>query len=83
MTFLNRRNLMGRLAALCSAVGAGTLITQSAFGRNKSDNSVRKLNRDGKPADGRLRTPGKLRLDQIVLGARFFSNDPTPPRRHA
>src|SRR5437870_12539314 len=53
MTFLNRRNLMGRLAALCSAVGACTFITQSAFGRNKSDNSVRKLNRDRKPADGK------------------------------
>ena len=52
MSFLNRRNLMGRLAAMCSAVGAGSVITQSAFARNKSDDSVRKLNRDGKPADG-------------------------------
>jgi 2-iminobutanoate/2-iminopropanoate deaminase len=52
MSFLNRRNLMGRLAAMCSAVGAGSLMAQSAFGRNKSDDSVRKLNRDGKPADG-------------------------------
>lgn len=34
---------------------------------------------NAKPADARPRTPGKLRLDQINLGARFFSNDPTPP----
>jgi 2-iminobutanoate/2-iminopropanoate deaminase len=52
MSFLNRRNLMSRLAAVCSALGVGTLTAESAFARNKSDDSVRKLNRDGKPADG-------------------------------
>src|SRR5437667_12858217 len=78
MTFLNRRNLMGRLAALCSAVGAGTLITQSAFGRNKSDNSVRKLNRDGKPADGQqMITPMIIHSGLIyVAGQGANSNGP-------
>ena len=52
MTSLNRRNLIGHLAAVCSAVGTGSLVTQTAFARGKNDDSVRKLNRDGKPADG-------------------------------
>ena len=53
MSFLSRRNLMGRIAAGCSAIGLGALTAQSAFARKKSgDESVRKLNRDGTSADG-------------------------------
>jgi putative heme-binding domain-containing protein len=34
---------------------------------------------DGKPAGQRDRDPGPLRLDQITLGARFYSNTPDAP----
>ena len=51
-TFFNRRKLMTSLAAVASAVGAGTLMATS--GQAKSRNTgVRKLDRGGKPADGK------------------------------
>jgi len=50
-TFFNRRQLMTSLAAVMSAVGAGSI--DGPRGRCKSgDGGVRKLGRDGKPADG-------------------------------
>ncbi len=49
-TLFDRRNLMTSLAAVVSAVGAGTLMATKAEAKNR-DASVRKLNRDGKPAD--------------------------------
>lgn len=51
---LNRRNLIGQLARMGSAFGLGSVMTENAFARKKTgdDRSVRKLNRDGKPADG-------------------------------
>lgn len=51
---LNRRNLISQLARIGSAFGLGSVMTESAFARKKTgdDRSVRKLNRDGKPADG-------------------------------
>jgi 2-iminobutanoate/2-iminopropanoate deaminase len=51
-TFFNRRKLMGSLAAACSAIGAGTLLSVGAAAKSK-DGQVKKLNRDGKPADGK------------------------------
>lgn len=51
-TFFNRRKLMTSLAALMSAVGAGTLMATSAQAKTR-DAGVRKLGRDGKPADGK------------------------------
>jgi len=51
-TFFNRRQLMTSLAAVMSAVGAGALLSTSAQAKSK-DGGVRKLNRDGKPADGK------------------------------
>src|SRR5258707_919118 len=50
-TFLNRRKLMTSLAAAMSAVGAGTLMAPRADAKS-GDGGVRKLGRDGKPADG-------------------------------
>ena len=51
-TFFNRRKLMGSLAAVFSAVGAGTWMATSAQAK-KHDSGVHKLNRDAKPADGK------------------------------
>lgn len=51
-TLFNRRKLMGCLAAAASAVGAGTLMATSAQAKSH-DSGVHKLNRDGKPADGK------------------------------
>jgi 2-iminobutanoate/2-iminopropanoate deaminase len=78
MSFLNRRNLMGRLAAMCSAVGVGSLMADSAFARKKSDDSVRKLNRDGKPADGQqMITPLVIHNGLIyIAGQGANSNGP-------
>lgn len=50
-TFLNRRNVMGKLASAFSAVGLASVATGAAFAK-KPDPSVQKLGRDGKPADG-------------------------------
>lgn len=33
---------------------------------------------DGKAARSRPRTPGMLRLDEVTVGARFYSNEPKP-----
>src|SRR6266403_1120412 len=51
-TFFNRRKLMGSLAAAFSAIGVGSLLAASAQAKNKGT-GVKKLNRDGKPADGK------------------------------
>ena len=51
-TLFNRRKLMTSFTALLSALGAGTLMATSAQARNR-DTGVRKLDRDGKPADGK------------------------------
>jgi 2-iminobutanoate/2-iminopropanoate deaminase len=50
-SFFNRRMLVGRLVAGLSAVGVGSLLAGSAEAKTR-DSGVRKLNRDGKPADG-------------------------------
>jgi putative heme-binding domain-containing protein len=34
---------------------------------------------DGRPAKVRARKPGALRVDEVTLGARFYSNTPEPP----
>ena len=48
--FPNRRSVMGSVAGLFSILGVTSMFSESAFAR-KND-SVQKLNRDGKPADG-------------------------------
>ncbi len=50
-TFFHRRKLMTSLAAVMTAVGAGTWVATSA--QAKSRDVVRKLGRDGKAADGK------------------------------
>jgi hypothetical protein len=51
-TFFNRRKLVTSMAAVMSAVGAGAMM--AATGQAKTqDTGVRKLDRDGKPADGK------------------------------
>jgi 2-iminobutanoate/2-iminopropanoate deaminase len=49
-TIFNRRKLMGSLASIFGAVGAGSLLAGSAAAKNQSA-GVRKLARDGKPSD--------------------------------
>jgi enamine deaminase RidA (YjgF/YER057c/UK114 family) len=51
-SLFNRRRLMASLAAVFSAMGAGTLMATRAQAKNR-DAGVCKLNRDGKPADGK------------------------------
>ena len=51
-TFFNRRLLMGRLVAGLSALGMGSLLATGAQAKSRPSD-VRKLNRDGKPADGK------------------------------
>jgi 2-iminobutanoate/2-iminopropanoate deaminase len=50
-TFFNRRKLVGSLLSALSAVGVGSLLTGTVHA--KKDTGVHKLNRDGKPADGK------------------------------
>jgi 2-iminobutanoate/2-iminopropanoate deaminase len=49
-TIFNRRKLMGSVASIFGAVGAGSLLAGSAAAKNQSA-GVRKLGRDGKPSD--------------------------------
>ncbi len=49
----DRRKLMGSLGAMVSAIGVGSLMTGTALAKKSKDSDVRKLNRDGKPADGK------------------------------
>jgi len=51
-TFFNRRALMGRVAAGLSALGVGSWLVATAEAKHR-DSGVRKLGRDGKPADGK------------------------------
>jgi enamine deaminase RidA (YjgF/YER057c/UK114 family) len=51
-TLFNRRKLMTSLTALVSTIGAGTWMAQSAQAKN-TNAGVSKLDRDGKPADGK------------------------------
>jgi enamine deaminase RidA (YjgF/YER057c/UK114 family) len=51
-TLFNRRMLMGRLAAGLSAIGVGGLLFSTNAEAKNRDSGVRKLGRDGKPADG-------------------------------
>jgi 2-iminobutanoate/2-iminopropanoate deaminase len=48
---LSRRNVMGSLATACSAIGLSSLMSAPAAAKSR-DQSVRKLERNGKPADG-------------------------------
>ena len=48
--FPNRRSVMGSVAGLFSILGFTSLLSEKAFA--KKSESVQKLNRDGKPADG-------------------------------
>ena len=49
---LTRRNFAGRFASLFSALGVASLATKAASARSSSHDEVRKLNDEGKPADG-------------------------------
>jgi len=49
-TIFNRRKLMGSLASILGAVGAGSLLDGRAAAKSQSA-GVRKLGRDGKPSD--------------------------------
>jgi len=49
-TIFNRRKLMGSIASILGAVGAGSLLASSASAKNQNT-GVRKMGRDGKPSD--------------------------------
>ncbi len=76
-TFFNRRMLMGRLAAGLSAVGVGSLLAGSAEAKNR-ESGVRKLNRDGKPADGTQMITALITHDGLlyIAGQGANSNGP-------
>ena len=48
---LSRRNVMGSVAAACSAIGLSSLVSMPALAKTR-DQSVKKMERNGKPADG-------------------------------
>lgn len=50
---VSRRKFAGRFASLFSALGLAGLSAESAQARPASDPEIRKLNDDGKPADGK------------------------------
>src|SRR5438105_10095133 len=76
----NRRKLVGHLTSLFSVVGLGSLMTGSAMARKSppKDSSVRKLDRDGKPADGKqMITPLIIHQGLIyIAGQGANSNGP-------
>jgi 2-iminobutanoate/2-iminopropanoate deaminase len=76
-TIFNRRKLMGSLAALFSAVGAGTFLATSAQAK-KRDSSVHKLNRDAKPADGKQMITALITHNDLlyIAGQGANSNGP-------
>ena len=49
-TIFNRRKLMGTVASIFGAIGAGSLLAGSAAAKNQSA-GVHKMGRDGKPSD--------------------------------
>jgi enamine deaminase RidA (YjgF/YER057c/UK114 family) len=49
-TFFNRRKLMGNVASVVGTLGVGSLLATSAVAKTQ-DSGVRKMGRDGKPAD--------------------------------
>ena len=56
-----------------------------AFGTSHSiqiraDKASVTLSIDGRDPARRDRQPGPIRLDEITVGARFYSNEATPPR---
>src|SRR5207302_3661756 len=73
-----RRKLMGSLAAMVSAIGVGTLMTGTALAKKSKNTDVRKLNRDGKPADGKqMITPLIIHQGLIyIAGQGANSNGP-------
>src|SRR2546421_7516820 len=74
----DRRKLMGSLAAMVSAIGAGSLMTGTALAKKSKDSDVRKLNRDGKPAGGKqMITPLIIHSGLIyIAGQGANSNGP-------
>ena len=76
-TFFNRRKLMTSLAAVMSAVGAGTLMAPRADAKS-GDGGVRKLGRDGKPADGRQMITALITYNGLlyIAGQGANSNGP-------
>ena len=76
-TPFNRRKLMTSFSALISAVGAGTLIAPTAEAKNAGA-GVRKLDRDGKPADGKQMITALITHDGLlyIAGQGANSNGP-------
>ncbi len=76
-TFFDRRKLMTSLAAVASAVGAGTLLVTNAQAK-KRDGSVQKLGRDGKPADGKQMISALITHNDVlyIAGQGANSNGP-------
>ena len=76
-TFFDRRKLMTSIAAVMSAVGAGTLLATSAQAKSK-DGDVRKLNRDGKPADGKQMITALITHNGLIYVAGQGANSNGP-----
>jgi reactive intermediate/imine deaminase len=68
---------MGSLATVLSAVGVGTLMSTSAQAK-KRDAGVHKLNRDGKPADGKQMITALITHNDLlyIAGQGANSNGP-------
>jgi len=72
-----RRNFAGRLAAVLSAAGlGGAALAGSAEG--KTDKGIRKLNSDGKPADGKQMITPIVVHDGLIYVAGQGAHDSGP-----
>jgi 2-iminobutanoate/2-iminopropanoate deaminase len=76
-TLFNRRKLATSLAALVSAAGAGAFLGPRAQAGTR-DTGVRKLERDGKPADGKQLITALITHDGLlyIAGQGANSNGP-------
>ena len=72
-----RRNFTGRIATLLSAAGiTGAALAGSA--EAKTDKTIRKLNSDGKPADGKQFITPIVIYDGLIYVAGQGAHDPGP-----
>ncbi len=74
----SRRKLMSSVVSTFSAIGLGALLTGTASAKKDKDTGVRKLDRDGKPADGKqMITPYIIHNGLIyIAGQGANSNGP-------
>jgi enamine deaminase RidA (YjgF/YER057c/UK114 family) len=75
---LTRRNLATRLAPALSAMGLASLVPQSSAAKAAVQEGVRKLNEDGKPAEGTQMITPIVIHNEVAYIAGVGAHDPGP-----